>query len=635
VALLPFLPLERLLLRTLYLSALFLGSLLIPGCAKINPFQEPPNYPVVDSVYPSSGIVGTQLRMYGSGFSFNTSQDTVSINGVMLRVDSPATSTVLLATIIHYTGTGKVDLKVNGQAVEGPVFTMDTTIIGQQVPYLTSVAPLSGWTDTLVTIRGIHFGTPTDPISVMFGNQPATLQKRTDTLLIVKAPALNGASGTTVPVSVIVINNVSNSISFTYVSTQPDPHIVSLTPSSGWTDTLVTVRGSHFGNDPDPITVLFGNFAATMKKRTDTLLQVTTPEIPVAMSQTLQVSVVVHNLVSNLLPFNYVSSSPANVIVSTVAGNGLAGTVDGPASSAEFDLPNYEAVDASGNIYVSDNYTQNIRKITPAGVVSTLAGTGHAGYINGPGASAEFFDPQGMVVDQHFNLYIADMGNNRIRKISPAGIVSTFAGSTPGAADGPDSSAQFREPFGLAIDGQGNIFVADTYNNLIRKITPAGVVTTVAGNGTAGYADGPALSAQFNYPFSLCLDLQGNIYVADTYNYRIRKITTSGMVSTLAGNDSQIFQDGTGTSAQFGFPTGIIIDGQGVLYVADQGSDRVRKITPAGEVTTLAGTGQSGWVDGPGPSAKFQYLYGVTFDLQGAIIVGDTGNHRIRKITIQ
>ena len=217
-------------------------------------------------------------------------------------------------------------------------------------------------------------------------------------------------------------------------------------------------------------------------------------------------------------------------------------------------------------MYVADQENHRIRKITTSGVVSTLAGSTY-GYADGTGTSAKFNYPFGVAVDGAGNVYVADQGNHRIRKITTSGVVSTLAGSTYGYTDGTGTSAQFKYPIGVAVDGAGNVYVADQSNHRIRKITTSGVVSTLAGS-TQGYTDGTGTSAQFSYPRGVAVDGAGNVYVADRYNHRIRKITASGVVSTLAGS-SQGYTDGTGTSAKFDYPSGVAVDGAGNVYVAD------------------------------------------------------------------
>jgi DNA-binding beta-propeller fold protein YncE len=320
--------------------------------------------------------------------------------------------------------------------------------------------------------------------------------------------------------------------------------------------------------------------------------------------------------------------------VITLAGSGTSGFNDGTGMEAEFYEPSGVAVDSDGNVYVSD--MTSIRKITPAGEVSTIAGSG-IGYADGPGTSAQFFLPRGVAVDSEGNVYVADMYNQRIRKIDLNGVVSTIAGSGIGYADGPGMEAKFHEPSGVAVDISGNVYVADTYNHRIRKIVIAtGQVSTLAGSGSSGYADGTGVAAHFRDPYDVAVDSSGNfLYVADTNNQRIRKIViATGQVSTLAGSGSSGYADGTVTMAQFASPWGVAVDSSGnVLYVADTNNHRIRKIVIAtGEVTTLAGSGTNGFLDGDFLTANFEYPYGVAVDSSGNVYVADRNNHRIRKI---
>ena len=320
-----------------------------------------------------------------------------------------------------------------------------------------------------------------------------------------------------------------------------------------------------------------------------------------------------------------------NGVVTTFAGSGATGLVDGPGVSAMFLNPIGLAVDASGTIYVADPGNNSIRKITTAGVVSTFAGSTQ-GSANGTGTGAQFYRPYGVVVDASGTVYVTDTYNNLIRKITSAGVVTTLAGSGAlGFADGTGASAVFRTPIGLTIDTSGNLYVAD--NNRIRMIsTSTGVVTTFAGSGVAGFADGTGSSAQFNTPWGIAIDTSGNFYVSDYNNNRIRKLTSAGVVTTLAGSGVAGFADGTGSGAQFNNPFGVAIDSSGTIYVGDGSNMRVRKVTSAGIVTTLAGSGVQGFADGTGTSAQFNAPYGITVDSSGAVYVADYTNNRIRKI---
>jgi len=350
---------------------------------------------------------------------------------------------------------------------------------------------------------------------------------------------------------------------------------------------------------------------------------------------------------------NTPSQAEKAVIVSTFAGSGPTGVfnkgsfADGVRSSARFNKPHGIAIDMAGNLYVADTVNHSIRKITPNGEVSTLAGSVQ-GFANGQGENARFNFPNGITIDVAGNLYVADTGNHRIRKITPNGKVSTLAGSDEfGFADGQGSHAQFKVPTDIVIDAMGNLYVADSANHRIRKITPNGEVSTFAGGGPilhfdiGSFPDGQGSAALFNQPSGIAIDAAGNLYVTETVKHRIRKITPKGEVTTLAGGESG-FADGQGSVARFHWPSGIAIDAAGNLYVADKDNHRIRKITPNGEVSTLAGSSEKGkyhgyiggFADGEGSNALFDGPHGITIDAAGNLYVADKDNHRIRKIVI-
>jgi hypothetical protein len=323
-------------------------------------------------------------------------------------------------------------------------------------------------------------------------------------------------------------------------------------------------------------------------------------------------------------------------VVSTFVGAGSSGNSNGTGTSASFNGTVGLSVDASGNIYVADRENHLIRKITPAGVVSTFAGSGSAGSVNGTGTSASFRKPHDIAIDQSGNVYVADHDNHLIRKITSAGVVSTFAGSgSAGSANGTGTSASFNSPSGIAIGPNGNIYVTDKGNNLIRKITSAGVVSTFAGSGSAGSANGTGTSASFRNPYNLNCDLSGNVYVADHDNHLIRKITSAGVVSTFAGSGSAGSANGTGTSASFNNPRDIDFDASGNIYVCDKTNHLIRKITSAGVVSTYAGSGSTGSTNGTGTSASFNTPAGLVFDADDNLYISDYHNFLIRKILPQ
>ncbi|HEY2584061.1 MAG TPA: NHL repeat-containing protein [Mucilaginibacter sp.] len=285
-------------------------------------------------------------------------------------------------------------------------------------------------------------------------------------------------------------------------------------------------------------------------------------------------------------------------LVSTFAGSGMQGSLNGAANVATFNEPTGIAVDVSGNLYVADAGNNRIRKISSAGAVSTLAGVDSTGSVNGPGAGASFFDPLGVAVDGAGNVYVADAGNNMVRMITPAGIVSTLAGNSVSVSNGALTNTSFNNPTGVAVDILGNVYVADYLNNIILEVNQAGTVTTLAGKGQTGANNGPDSSATFYYPNSVAVDAANNVYVADGVNNLIRKITPAGMVTTLAGSGIAGAIDSTGTAASFNGPSGLVVDAAGNVYVADTNNNLIRKITSAGVVTTIAGTGKPGAKNG-------------------------------------
>lgn len=273
-------------------------------------------------------------------------------------------------------------------------------------------------------------------------------------------------------------------------------------------------------------------------------------------------------------------------------------------------------------------------------MVSTLAGiaSSQGGSQNGQGTSASFNNPYSVAVDSNGNVYVADTENHLIRKIISSGLVSTLAGTgSSGSANGQGTAASFNRPFGVAVDSSsGNVYVADTNNHIIRKISSAGDVSTLAGSaGFSGSFDGQNTIAGFNSPSGVAVDSNGNVYVADNGNHLIRKISLLGFVSTLAGTIGiSGANDGLGPAASFLFPFGIAVDSTGNVYVADFGNKLIRKITSLGLVSTLAGSSSvSGYVDGQGSAARFYDPHGVALDSNGIVYVADSGNHLIRMIT--
>ncbi|MCX7546893.1 IPT/TIG domain-containing protein [Xanthomarina sp. F1114] len=405
--------------------------------------------------------------------------------------------------------------------------------------------------------------------------------------------------------------------------TQPTPTatVNNISPVSGPKGTVVTISGNHFGSNTNNIKVFFNNMEAAVQTVSNTEITVTVP--PRAYTGMVKVMVNSTEIIAH--EFEYIISE---FQVSTFAGS-TNGFADGTGIDAQFDYPRGITIDNAGNFYITDTGNHKIRKINPNGTVSTIAGS-IEGDADGTGTNAQFNAPEGIAIDSQGNLYIADRDNNKIRKITPNGAVTTLAGNTAGYADGTGADAQFYGPTGITVDNQDNLYVADNNNNKIRKVTQNGVVSTVAGN-NSGDTDGTGTNAQFNGPQEITADSQGNLYIADSGNHKIRKINSSGEVSTIAGS-IEGNADGTGIDAQFATPLGITLDSQGNLYIADSYNHRIRKITPSGLVSTIAGS-SPGYTDGTGASAQFYFPLKIIIDSQDNLYVSDRNNNKIRKIT--
>lgn len=313
-------------------------------------------------------------------------------------------------------------------------------------------------------------------------------------------------------------------------------------------------------------------------------------------------------------------------LVTTIAGNGQAGLDNGDSAQASFRFPRNVVVDPQNNIYVADQSNHVIRKISAAGVVSTFAGSGTAGFADGQGAAASFSSPAGIAIDHNGNLYVADETNQRIRKITPGGMVSTLAGNgESGLIDGEGVAARFNSPIAVAVDADDNIYVADNANHSIRKITPTGYVTTIAGTGEQGVTDGTGINASFNSPNNLAVDPSGNIYVTEWYG-PLRKISPLGVVSTIRteGFGFDLFQDG------------LAIDRLGNIYLSvimGNSQNAIYRLMPSGNGKTVAGS-VVGFADGDGTVAKFWDPAGLAMAPDGSVVVADYANNRIRRISV-
>ena len=332
-----------------------------------------------------------------------------------------------------------------------------------------------------------------------------------------------------------------------------------------------------------------------------------------------------------------VAVAASQIRVESFSGNGEAGFADTSGQVGQFNRPHGLAIDGKGNVYVSDRGNHAIRVVASNGDILTLAGNGKEGSTDGVGPAASFKQPIAVVVDKSANVYVADRDNHVIRLIDSARKVVTLAGTgTKGFVNGPTSAAQFNEPYGVALSpDEKTLYAADYLNHAIRAIDLASKqVSTLAGNGVAGFANGVADKAQFNQPYNVKADRNGRLYVPDQNNHVIRRVDLDGTVSTVAGNGQSGFADGKPSEARFNNPTGLAIAPDGTIYVADRNNHRIRAILPAGEVITVAGDGTAGQQDGPAQTAKFNRPIDIVLAKDGSLVVSEENNHRLRKILL-
>jgi sugar lactone lactonase YvrE len=386
------------------------------------------------------------------------------------------------------------------------------------------------------------------------------------------------------------------------VITTAQVSITSISPISGIRGTTVKIIGKNFSATASENAVSFNGVNAIISSASYTAIDALVP----LAAGTGPVAVRVNNITATGSVFTYILAPVASTVT-------------------QFTTPFNLVSDNNGNLYISDFTTHVIRKLTTAGVLTTFAGTGQAGYANGKVADAQFNKPAGIAIDsKNENIFVVDNGNHCIRVISLAsGTVATYAGfPQAGYSDGLASIAQFNGPIGLAIDGTGNLYVGDTGNSRVRKISTSAVVSTLAPNNPV-----------FTGIAGVVVDGNGTVYAAEALNHRIQKISPTGAVSTLAGSTTSGFINATGTAARFNVPYSISIDATGNIFVADFSNHSIRKITPQGVTTTLLGTGTPGFVEGA--NAQFNQPIGITVRTNGDIYVADFGNMRVRRITFE
>ncbi len=348
-------------------------------------------------------------------------------------------------------------------------------------------------------------------------------------------------------------------------------------------------------------------------------------------------------LISVAMPVALAWASPGDI--TTVAGSSTRGSTGdgGPATIASLGTPKGVALDHTGGFYISDNGQNRIRRVDSAGTISTAAGTGAFDFVGdgNPATAAAFRNPQGIAVDAVGNLYIADRGNNRVRRVDVAtGVISTFAGNGTAALSGdggPAVSAGLASPADVAVDSAGNVYIADSNDAAIRKVDMVGKISTVAGNGTNGFGGdgGPASAAKLAFPEGVTLDGRGNLYIGDTANNRIRKVDTAGIISTFAGNGTHGFggDGGPATAASLSSPTALGFDADENLFFADRDNYRVRKVNASGVTSTVAGNGTQGYSGDGGPATAAQLVpYAVAIDSAGNLLIPDAFNGVVRRV---
>jgi sugar lactone lactonase YvrE len=493
----------------------------ISGCSRDpsnNPPPPPPppaaNAPTITNFFPASGITGAQVVIDGTNFSSSAQDNIVKFNGVVASIIN-ASSTQLTVTVPNTATTGKISVTVNNKnAISIP----DFIVLGP--PTITSFAPTNGRPGDQVIITGTNFNLLLATNIVKFNGATATVTYGSSTQLTVIVPP-NATSGT-----------------------------ISVTAN-----TLITTSVSIFTVFDSQVSTFAGSGTSGLVNAIGTAAQFSYPEG-----------------IAKDASGNFYVADQYNRSIRKITPGGLVSTV------ATFSNPSSVltgvALDAAGNIYVTDHGINIIWKISTSGVITALAGSGLQGSADGQGAAATFKYPTDLAVDASGNVFVTDAGNRKIRKITPGGLVSTFAGSdTSYTYDGTGLASFFIVPRGITIDGAGNLYVTD-YEK-IRKITPAALVSTIAGS-TGGFADGPVATAKFFNPKGIALDAAGNIYITD--KTRIRKISTDGFVITIAGTGNYGFADGPGSVAEFDIAEGVVVDASGALFIADNLNHRIRKI---------------------------------------------------------
>lgn len=498
----------------------------------------------ISSIEPTSGTVGTEVTITGENLGATPADNIVKFhNGVSAEIISVDASTII-AKVPEGAETGPITLQVGDKIATSATFT----VIETAVLAISSVDPTSGPVGTEVTITGTGFSPSSGENVVKFTDGAegvaATVTSATDTEIKISVP--EGA--TTGVIMVTVDDETVESGEFT----------VTVPPVGVYSYTVSKVAGRSSLGGPIDGPAQNAQFHEPFGLAIDADGNI---------------------LIGDRLTHRVRKLSADLTTVSTFAGS-VMGNKDGVGTEAEFNEPTGLAFGADGTLYVGAPQNKSVRQVSPTAEVSLLAGSGQGGVVDGTGAAARFSNPYAVFVNRNDEIIVADFDGHTLRKVTKEGVVSTYAGgaNTPGTADGSLTEARFNKPYFMAEDADGNLYVSDFENHRIRKITPEGVVSTFAGS-TEGHADGMGSVAQFNNPAGLAVDVDGNVYVADRANHVIRKISPEGEVTTVAGvaGESGV-QNGLGTEARFNEPNGMVMDNEGNLYVSDRLSGNIRKI---------------------------------------------------------
>ncbi len=487
-----------------------------------------------------------------------------------------------------------------------------------------------------VLISGANFSSNVDSNEVLFIHTEALVGDTTRATIL---SATNSQLRVVVPSSLrvgnysVTINNFDNDITgtssssliFTVFIPEP-PTVTGITPATGAAGTLVTITGTKFDQVAGTSQVLFnGRTGLIFESDSNQLVA----QVPLG-SSTGPVQVFSNGFTTTGPTFNYISTTA----VVTVAGSGLKAYVtDTSLLRAAFSLPTDIALTSDGNVVVADAGNHRIRLINFGNSrVSTFAGKAQ-GYADGNDTLALFNTPVDVALAPNGDLIVADAGNHAIRRISPSRAVTTVAGGgAAGFTDGTGTAARFNQPYGVVVTSTGIIYVADYGNHAIRRIDASGNVTTLAGNGTAGFLNAQGAAARFNRPIRVALDNSGNVLVSDYLNNVLRSVDAGGNVTTRAGSGTQGYLEGSTAAAQFNRPVGIAVDAAGNIFVSDNNNHRIRRITTGNMVETYAGLGINGFNNGPVATALFNTPQGIALDALGNLYVADYLNQRIRLI---